>query len=246
MARRIVSYNSATPRRPTTRATHTRSKTMANGNGSKPMAERVLAAVICLAFLGSAIWRAVAPGTTMVEQINAYFNVINLIVLALIGLGCLFWPDPKPLVNWLHRHREEEDKSPAGEVEVVVDATVSDSDSKRQADAKSPAVESLAQPTQMDGALAEDLHPALPPKQQVTYLTNIKTFLTFMVVTFHVVQMVGNEALGGMNPESFVGQPVPVNTPSFTIFACWFMQVSLSPSPSLFSSFADLLFSSTG
>merc|ERR1739847_39749 len=40
--------------------------------------------------------------------------------------------------------------------------------------------------------------PAAAPKRKVTYLTNVKTFLTFIVVTFHTVCILGVSPVDGM------------------------------------------------
>ena len=117
-----------------------------------------LATVISVVFFAEAAWLIAKPEADALGKASAYFNATNFILLGLLGLGCLYWPRRK--------EDEEDDNSPAGAEQVVVVV-----ESTPAADGKSTSDSAKDAPTEA------------PPKRQVIYLSNLKTFLTFIVVT---------------------------------------------------------------
>merc|ERR1712070_1313158 len=153
-----------------------------------------LATVISVLFFAEAAWRIAKPGSDTVGRASAYFNAANFILLGLLGLGCLYWP---------RRKEDDDDKSPAGAEQVVVVV-----ESTPAADGKSTSDSAKDAPTEA------------PPKRQVIYLSNLKTFLTFIVVTFHVVCIFSSAAADGLqtysfDPEKFLAGGGPIR--SFTL-----------------------------
>jgi len=153
-----------------------------------------LATVISVLFFAEAAWLIAKPEADGLIKASAYFNATNFILLGLLGLGCLYWP---------RRKDEDDDKSPAGAEQVVVVV-----DSTPAADGKSTSDSAKDAPTEA------------PPKRQVTYLSNLKTFLTFIVVTFHVVCIFSSAAATGLqtysfDPEKFLVGGGPIR--SFTL-----------------------------
>ena len=156
-----------------------------------------LATVISVLFFAEAAWLIAKPEADGLIKASAYFNATNFILLGLLGLGCLYWP----------RRKEEEDgkspKSPASaELVVVVVESTPAADGKSTSDS------------------AKDAPTEAPPKRQVIYLSNLKTFLTFIVVTFHVVCIFSSAAATGLqtysfDPEKFLVGGGPIR--SFTL-----------------------------
>merc|ERR1712072_1608125 len=113
------------------------------------------------------------------DRATAIFNGVNLVLFGLLGLGCLFWPT---IASWF-RPKDENKADGGDDVSVVVDSGAP------LASAPPPA----ASPKQEKSLKSLDVEsgnipaPAAAPKRKVTYLTNVKTFLTFIVVTFHTV-----------------------------------------------------------
>ena len=163
-----------------------------------------LATVISVLFFAEAAWRIAKPGSDTVGRAYAYVNAANFILLGLLGLGCLYWPRRKD--------EDDDDKSPAGAEQVVVVV-----DSTPAADGKSTSDSAKDAPTEA------------PPKRQVTYLSNLKTFLTFIVVTFHVVCIFTSAAADGLqtysfDPEKFLAGGGPIR--SFTLPGLMFLQMN--------------------
>merc|ERR1712072_1231623 len=133
-----------------------------------------LALAISLLFIAAAAWRFAIEGTSVAGRADAIFNGVNLVLFGLLGLGCLFWPT---ISSWFRPKEENED------VSVVVDSGAP------AAATPAPA----APPKQEKSIKSLDVEsgnvaaPAATPKRKVTYLTNVKTFLTFVVVTHHTV-----------------------------------------------------------
>ena len=166
-----------------------------------------LATVISVLFFAEAAWRIAKPGSDTVGRAYAYVNAANFILLGLLGLGCLYWP---------RRKDEDDDKSPAGAEQVVVVV-----DSTPAADGKSTSDSAKDAPTEAPTEA--------PPKRQVTYLSNLKTFLTFIVVTFHVVCIFTSAAADGLqtysfDPEKFLAGGGPIR--SFTLPGLMFLQMN--------------------
>merc|ERR1711871_1699928 len=139
-----------------------------------------LATVISVLFFAEAAWLIAKPVADGSGRASAYFNAANFILLGLLGLGCLFWP----------RRKDEDDNSPAGAEQVVVVV-----DSTPAADGKSTNDSAKDAPTEAPTEA--------PPKRQVIYLSNLKTFLTFIVVTFHVVCIFSSAGADGLQTYSF-------------------------------------------
>merc|ERR1711871_1609177 len=139
-----------------------------------------LATVISVLFFAEAAWLIAKPVADGSGRASAYFNAANFILLGLLGLGCLFWP----------RRKDEDDNSPAGAEQVVVVV-----DSTPAADGKSTNDSAKDAPTEAPTEA--------PPKRQVIYLSNLKTFLTFIVVTFHVACYFSIAAADGLQTYSF-------------------------------------------
>ena len=160
-----------------------------------------LATVISVLFFAEAAWRIAKPGSDTVGRASAYFNATNFILLGLLGLGCLYWP---------RRKGEEDGKSPkspasAEQVVVVVESTPA-------ADGKSTSDSAKDAPTEAPTEA--------PPKRQVTYLSNLKTFLTFIVVTHHVVCFFSNACADGLQTYSLdMGKLLTFQDQDFRSFA---------------------------
>ncbi|UPR04381.1 hypothetical protein HOP50_16g77220 [Chloropicon primus] len=108
---------------------------------------------------------------------SGYFQACNCFLFGLLGLCCVHWP----AIASLFHGRSKDAGSPAGEKETVVD----EGDEKQTCgdEGCKEGGEDDASPAPV--AVVVDPKPAI--KRQVTYLTNLKTFLTFIVVTHHTV-----------------------------------------------------------
>ena len=158
-----------------------------------------LATVISVLFFAEAAWRIALPGSSTPDKASAYLNAANFILFGLLGLGCVFWP----------RREAKDDQSPAGaELTVVVDSPAA-----KDVDTGVKEVENDAPATV-----------EVPPKRQVNYLTNLKTFLTFVVVTYHTVMMFTGGGLGFLDMPSF--SLSPKETRSFFTGGLWFTSVN--------------------
>merc|ERR1712241_552417 len=148
-----------------------------------------LALAISLLFFAEAAWRFAIEGTSAPDRATAIFNGVNFVFFGLLGLGCLFWPT---ISSWFRP--EDENKADGGDdVSVVVDsgalASAATTSPKQEKSLKSLDVES--------GNVVAPAPPAAP-KRKGTYLTNVKTFLTFIVVTFHTVCIFAISAADGI------------------------------------------------
>jgi len=158
-----------------------------------------LATVISVVFFAQAAWRIAKPGSDTVGRAYAYVNAANFILLGLLGLGCLYWPRRKD--------EDDDDKSPAGAEQVVVVV-----DSTPAADGKSTSDSAKDAPTEAPTEA--------PPKRQVIYLSNLKTFLTFIVVTHHVVCFFSNACADGLQTYSLdMGKLLTFQDQDFRSFA---------------------------
>jgi len=158
-----------------------------------------LATVISVLFFAEAAWRIALPGSSTPDKAWAYLNAANFILFGLLGLGCVYWP----------RREAKDDQSPAGaELTVVVDSPAA-----KDVDTGVKEVENDAPATV-----------EVPPKRQVNYLTNLKTFLTFVVVTHHTVMMFTGGGLGTLDMPSF--SLSPKETRSFFTGGLWFTSVN--------------------
>jgi len=179
-----------------------------------------LALAISLLFFAEAAWRFAIEGTSVPGRVDAIFNGVNFVLFGLLGLGCLFWPT---ISSWFRP--EEENKDGGDGVSVVVDpgalASAATAPTKQEKSLKSLDVES--------GNVVAPA-PAAAPKRKVTYLTNVKTFLTFVVVTHHTVCIFASNNADGIqttlvdmqniNPDSLK------NASSFLTGGIWFMNLN--------------------
>ena len=177
-----------------------------------------LQAAISVAFVGEGVWRLVASGkmTSAPEKATAIFNFVNFLLFGLLGLSCVCWP---VVSTWFHRKREcdsslelcgsqgpssaDPNNPPSTpetqEVDVVVGVADEDPSAAAPAPARAP------EPQQ---------------KRTMTYLTNLKTFLTFIVVLHHALGQWSNSSAGGIGTLGFdpnLGDAQKL--PSFTIVA---------------------------
>merc|ERR1712241_268747 len=144
-----------------------------------------LALAISLLFFAEAAWRFAIEGTSAPDRATAIFNGVNLVLFGLLGLGCLFWPT---IASWFRPKEENED------VSVVVDSGAPAA--ATPAPAAPPKQEKSVKSLDVESGNVVAPAPAAAPKRKVTYLTNVKTFLTFIVVTFHTVCIFANSAAG--------------------------------------------------
>merc|ERR1712188_135619 len=177
-----------------------------------------LALAISLLFFAEAAWRFAIEGTSVAGRADAIFNGVNLVLFGLLGLGCLFWPT---IASWFRPKEENED------VSVVVDSG---------APVAAPAPPPAASPKQDKSLKSLDVEsgdvvapaPAATPKRKVTYLTNVKTFLTFIVVTHHTVCIFAASAADGIQTTLVDKQNMSSlqNSSSFLTGAVWFMNIN--------------------
>merc|ERR1712193_192704 len=146
-----------------------------------------LALAISLLFFAEAAWRFAIEGTSAPDRATAIFNGVNFVLFGLLGLGCLFWPT---ISSWF-RPKEEND-----DVSVVVDSGAPAA--ATPAPAASPKQEKSLKSLDVESGNVVAPAPAAAPKRKVTYLTNVKTFLTFIVVTFHTVCIFAISAADGI------------------------------------------------
>merc|ERR1711977_775084 len=179
-----------------------------------------LALAISLLFFAEAAWRFALEGTSTPDRATAIFNGVNFVLFGLLGLGCLFWPT---ISSWFRPKEENEDMS------VVVD-----SGAPVAAPAPAPAVppkqEKSIKSLDVESGNVVAPAPAAAPKRKVTYLTNVKTFLTFIVVTFHTVCVLGVSPVDGMRTTlidaSKQTQGAMSNISSFYTGGVWFLMVN--------------------
>merc|ERR1712241_569331 len=126
-----------------------------------------LALAISLLFFAETAWRFAIEGTSTPDRATAIFNGVNFVLFGLLGLGCLFWPT---ISSWFRPKEENEDMS------VVVDSGAPAAATPAPAAPPKKSIKSL------DVESGNVVAPApATPKRKVTYLTNVKTFLTFVV-----------------------------------------------------------------
>ncbi|QDZ25173.1 putative acyltransferase [Chloropicon primus] len=169
-----------------------------------------LTTLVSILYFGVAAWRFAIPvpvgspfGSTQ-EIATAYFNGANFVLIGLFGLCCVHWPAIASLFHC--RSKDECAEAPAGEKETVavVVETNPDGGGKKggEDDASAPA------------DVVVDPKPAV--KRQVTYLTNLKTFLTFIVVTHHTVGSFMNQA-APIQTSTFYTEDIGNNNPGYGI-----------------------------
>ena len=149
------------------------------------MMDTILQAGSVCAFLASGLYffceagGVVPKGTYTEGQIEAghaaplFLDVllkgINMVLLALLGAGCMLWPHIEArFVRRADAKEQDEPRSP-----------------KQVADVESGASEP-------EGIPPPQQKKEKPKRAKLYYLTHMKTFLTFCVVTFHVGLMWGN------------------------------------------------------
>merc|ERR1712241_1487463 len=180
---------------------------------------RWLALAISLLFFAEAAWRFAIEGTSTPDRATAIFNGVNFVLFGLLGLGCLFWPT---ISSWFRPKEGNED------VSVVVDSGAPAA--ATPAPAASPKQEKSLKSLDVESGNVVAPAPAAAPKRKVTYLTNVKTFLTFVVVTHHTVCIFASNNADGIqttlvdmqniNPDSLK------NASSFLTGGIWFMNLN--------------------
>merc|ERR1712241_1557664 len=149
-----------------------------------------LALAISLLFFAEAAWRFAIEGTSAPDRATAIFNGVNFVFFGLLGLGCLFWPT---ISSWF-RPKDENKADGGDDVSVVVDSGAPAAATPAPAASPKKSIKSL------DVESGNIPAPAAAPKRKVTYLTNVKTFLTFIVVTFHTVSLFAVGGPEGVRP----------------------------------------------
>merc|ERR1712072_783899 len=180
-----------------------------------------LALAFSLLFFAEAAWRFAIEGTSVPGRVDAIFNGVNFVLFGLLGLGCLFWPT---IASWF-RPKDENKADGDDDVSVVVDsgalASAATTSPKQEKSLKSLDVES--------GNVVAPAPPATP-KRKVTYLTNVKTFLTFVVVTFHTVCIFAISAADGIQTTQIdpnhLSRESFENASSFLTGGIWFINVN--------------------
>ena len=204
-----------------------------------------LPTLVSTLFLAEAIWRFVDEGDTVEQRANAKFNGVNLVIFALLGLSCVSWPliSAKFQGQKDEKNVESEEKA-KDEVVVVVERQDSLSvlkaarsiihggrrdDDKKAEVSSSPPADTPASPASADAPELPALSPAPAPapKRQVTYLTNLKTFLTFIVVAHHTVCIFTVDA-GGIQTNAVYGTlgKADFSYSNFYFGAHWFTGVN--------------------
>merc|ERR1712072_998174 len=180
-----------------------------------------LALAISLLFFAEAAWRFAIESTSVPGRVDAIFNGVNFVLFGLLGLGCLFWPT---ISSWF-RPKEENKADGGDDVSVVVDSGAPAAATPAPAASPKKSIKSL------DVESGNIVAPApATPKRKVTYLTNVKTFLTFIVVTFHTVCVLGVSPVDGMRTTlidaSKQTQGAMSNISSFYTGGVWFLMVN--------------------
>jgi hypothetical protein len=178
-----------------------------------------LATAICVLFVGEAAWRFVAMtkpgwGTSTEGKVWALFSAVNFLLIALIGGLCLLWPLVSSSQKSKQKKKEEEgeesgnQKSNAGGDKATIAGDVKtlevESNPKQQSDAV---------------AISIDANDAKPAKRLLVYLTNLKTFLTLMVVTVHTFSTFHDAA--GVGIGTHAGTESSIN-----VVALWFISLN--------------------
>jgi len=169
-----------------------------------------LAAAICVLFVGEAAWRFVAMtkpgwGTSTEGKVWALFSAVNFLLIALIGGLCLLWP----LVPSSQENKQKKEEGEESEIENKKSnagggnkAAIVGDDAKALEVESKPKQQSDAVKISIDEGDANDAKK--PAKRQLVYLTNMKTFLTFIVVTHHtfcVFQNANGVGIGIQEPD---------------------------------------------
>merc|ERR1712241_378978 len=179
-----------------------------------------LALAISLLFFAEAAWRFAIEGTSAPDRATAIFNGVNFVFFGLLGLGCLFWPT---ISSWF-RPKDENKADGGDDVSVVVDSGAPAAATPAPAASPKKSIKSL------DVESGNIPAPAAAPKRKVTYLTNVKTFLTFIVVTFHTVCIFTIGAADGIKTmqidPNHLSRDSFENASSFYTGGLWFLNVN--------------------
>ena len=125
------------------------------------------------------------PGITAPDRTDIIFNGVNCFLLALLGVVCTLWPKIQSLFA---RDKKKDD---SGVAVVVVDSPEGNAEVEEKS-IPSLEVELSKNVTEEEERESSELVqvPAVAEKpaakRNVVYLTNLKTFLTFVVVVHHV------------------------------------------------------------
>jgi len=130
---------------------------------------------------------------------TAIFNFVNFLLFGLLGLSCVCWP----FVSTRFHRKPECDTGSTSETQVDVVVDKADKDPPAPAPVHTP-------------------EPKPEPKRTITYLTNLKTFLTFIVVAHHCVGQWYNSSAGGIGTLGYDPNESRQQLPSFTIFGAFF------------------------
>jgi len=198
-----------------------------------------LPTLVSTLFLAEAIWRFVDEGDTVEQRASTIFNGVNLVIFALLGFSCVSWP----LISAKFQGQKDEknvEREEKAEVVVVVERQDSLSvlkaarsggrrDDKKDEVSSSPPTDAPASPASADAPELPALPPAPAPapKRQVTYLTNLKTFLTFIVVTHHTVGIFNTDAGRYIQTGTYYGTTAAdFSSSNFYFGAFWFTGVN--------------------
>ena len=180
-----------------------------------------LPAFVCFLFLAESAWRfeyMAKSASSEYEYGDALFNAINFLLLALMGGFCVFTPHLQEW--WYESKRKKKEKMrrgnhvPIGQakvstvvkgVHIVIDSSNIrglEVESKPDLSRKSEILIGIQDhpvdntKEEQAGVQQPENNPAKPAK--LVYLANLKTFLTFVVVTHHITEQfaVGNQAPG--------------------------------------------------
>ena len=130
-------------------------------------------------------------GSTTEGKAYALFNGVNFLLLALIGGLCLLWPH---VSGWFESTQNKEeskegdaDKSKTDDNAAAIVEVVMDCGSMKALEVESKPKQPDAVKISIDEGDAKTDKSGNAPakKRQLVYLTNMKTFLTFFVVTHH-------------------------------------------------------------
>ena len=140
---------------------------------------------VCFGFAALSYWRYhdVSEVSGLPAQVHCYFGAVNFLFLALVGAACLAWPRDEV--------READGAKETG-FAVVIDAREGGGPQSKTGEeggeGRRVQLEGHAQVIPSGAPSSSPLEGGAPRKKRSTmaYLTNLKTFLTFMVVGVHV------------------------------------------------------------
>jgi len=187
-----------------------------------------LPTLVSTLFLAEAVWRFVDEGSGVEQRATAKFNGVNIAIFALLGLSCVSWPFISAKFQGQKDEKNVESEKKAND-EVVVVVERQDSlrvlEAVRSGGRRDDKKDEVLSAPPADAPAPAPL-PAPAPKRQVTYLTNLKTFLTFIVVTHHTVCMFTKDA-GYMQTNAIYGSTAAdFSFSNFYIGGHWFTGVN--------------------